>query len=414
MSEAKPTSSQPTQPNSTSTPYVVRGVGSVDRLQRLWAGYRMSYITARPDSTQNKGAAKPKPKKKHDPFIEAPKKSDEDGLIIARGEHVYCLLNLYPYNAGHLMVVPYRKVANLEELSREESLELMDFMQRAIVALKTVSTPEFINVGFNLGKSAGGSVGDHLHMHLVPRWPGDMGTMTILEDPSVLPEMLKDTRKLLADAWPPEPVAGCSGEEEDCPALIGEGEIQAGHLGTPGGVTTSSGVTTPGGVPAQPAKDPLQELWVKYQHAYVLECPEGDQDPYKAAPDYADEDALIVARGEHVYAMLTLQPYNAGHLMVVPYRQVSTLEALSAAECAEMIDFIQRAIIAIRKVSNPDAFNVGRAPTAGVGAHAHMHVVPRWPGDANFMTVLTSTKVLPQLLKDTRTLVANAWPKTSG
>lgn len=405
MSEAKPTSNHP---NPARSPYVVRGVGSVDRLQRLWAGYRMSYITARPDSTQNKGAASPPaPKKKHDPFIEAPKKSDEDGLIIARGEHVYCLLNLYPYNAGHLMVVPFRKVANLEELNREEAVELMDFMQRAIVALKTVSTPEFINVGFNLGKSAGGSVGDHLHMHLVPRWPGDMGTMTILEDPSVLPEMLKDTRALLADAWPTQPVAGCDGAEEDCPALSGEADRQAGDLGTPGGAHT------PGGISAAAAKDPLQELWVKYQHPYILERPQGDEDPYKAAPDYADEDSLIVARGEHVYAMLTLQPYNAGHLMVVPYRQVSTLEALSSEECAEMIEFIQHAIIAIRKVSNPDAFNVGRAPTAGVGAHAHMHVVPRWPGDANFMTVLTSTKVLPQLLKDTRTLVANAWPQRS-
>lgn len=402
MTTPKPAAStQPTPNTPSATPYVVRGVGAVDRLQRLWAGYRMSYITARPDATQNKGKAGTQKPKKHDPFIEAPKKSDEDGLIIARGEHVYCLLNLYPYNAGHLMVVPFRKVANLEELSREESLELMDFMQRAIVALKTVSTPEFINVGFNLGKSAGGSVGDHLHMHLVPRWPGDMGTMTILEDPSVLPEMLKSTRQLLADAWPEEPVAGCVGAEEDCPSFT-EAELQAGSLGIPGGQV------------AQPISDPLQELWVKYQHPYVLECPEGDQDPYKAAAGYADEDSLIVARGKHVYAMLTLQPYNAGHVMVVPYRQVSTLEALSAEECAEMIEFIQRAIVAIRKVSNPDAFNVGRAPTAGVGAHAHMHVVPRWPGDANFMTVLSSTKVLPQLLKDTRTLVANAWPDTLG
>lgn len=402
MTTPKPAAStQPTPNTPSATPYVVRGVGAVDRLQRLWAGYRMSYITARPDATQNKGKADTHKPKKHDPFIEAPKKSDEDGLIIARGEHVYCLLNLYPYNAGHLMVVPFRKVANLEELSREESLELMDFMQRAIVALKTVSTPEFINVGFNLGKSAGGSVGDHLHMHLVPRWPGDMGTMTILEDPSVLPEMLKSTRQLLADAWPEEPVAGCVGAEEDCPSFT-EAELQAGSLGIPGGQV------------AQPISDPLQELWVKYQHPYVLECPEGDQDPYKAATGYADEDSLIVARGKHVYAMLTLQPYNAGHVMVVPYRQVSTLEALSAEECAEMIEFIQRAIVAIRKVSNPDAFNVGRAPTAGVGAHAHMHVVPRWPGDANFMTVLSSTKVLPQLLKDTRTLVANAWPDTLG
>jgi len=140
-------------------------------------------------------------KRSEDPFVEAPRGSDEEGLIIARGELVYALLNLYPYNAGHLMVVPYRKVADLENLSSAESAELMEFAQRAVRVLKRVSNPDAINVGFNLGKASGGSVGDHLHLHVVPRWPGDSNFMTILDGTKVLPQLLKDTRALLAQGW---------------------------------------------------------------------------------------------------------------------------------------------------------------------------------------------------------------------
>jgi len=140
-------------------------------------------------------------KRSEDPFVEAPRGSDEEGLIIARGELIYALLNLYPYNAGHLMVVPYRKVADLENLSSAESAELMEFAQKAVRVLKRVSNPDAINVGFNLGKASGGSVGDHLHLHVVPRWPGDSNFMTILDGTKVLPQLLKDTRALLAQGW---------------------------------------------------------------------------------------------------------------------------------------------------------------------------------------------------------------------
>lgn len=175
--------------NSGET-YTDTGVGEPDRLVRLWAPYRSRYIASAPRSS-----------KSNDPFVEIPKMSDEDGLIVARGERVYAVLNLYPYNAGHLMVVPYRKVAELEALDDDETAELMAFAKHAVKTLKTVSKPEAINVGFNLGKASGGSVSDHLHMHVVPRWAGDSNFMTVLSGTKVLPQLLRETRALLADGW---------------------------------------------------------------------------------------------------------------------------------------------------------------------------------------------------------------------
>lgn len=173
-------------------PYVVTGVGDVDKLARLWAPYRASYLNEQPAAGEKRSA---------DPFVDAPLHSDEESLIIARGESVYALLNLYPYNSGHLMVIPYRKVANLEDLTAEETAELMEFAKKAVRVLKRVSRPEAFNVGFNLGRASGGSVGDHLHLHVVPRWQGDANFMTILDGTKVLPALLADTRALLAEGW---------------------------------------------------------------------------------------------------------------------------------------------------------------------------------------------------------------------
>lgn len=168
--------------------YVDSGVGEEDALLRLWAPYRSNYIRSIPNSSG-------------DPFADAPKGSDEDGLIIARGTFVYALLNLYPYNAGHLMVVPYRTVSELEDLTEDESRELMVFTQKAVRVLKAVSRPQGINVGLNLGKASGGSVRSHLHVHVVPRWPGDANFMTLFSGTKVLPALLKETRALLAKGW---------------------------------------------------------------------------------------------------------------------------------------------------------------------------------------------------------------------
>ncbi|MEJ5927134.1 HIT domain-containing protein [Corynebacterium sp. H128] len=170
--------------------FVDTGVGITDRLSRLWAPYRMNYITNKPRGVQST-----------DPFLDIPKLPDAEGLIVARGEQVYCLLNLFPYNSGHCMVVPYRKVANLEDLSPAESAELMSFSQALIKVMKAVSNPDAFNVGFNLGKASGGSIGDHLHLHVVPRWSGDANFMTVLGETKVLPQLLSDTRRILASEW---------------------------------------------------------------------------------------------------------------------------------------------------------------------------------------------------------------------
>ncbi|GAB2687726.1 ATP adenylyltransferase [Nocardia thraciensis] len=175
------------------------GAGDPDRLQRLWTPYRMSYITG---AVADRDARKAdEPKKSGHPFTEIPKMTDEDGLVVARGEWVYAVLNLYPYNPGHMMVVPYRRVADLEDLTAEESAELMAFTQRAIRVMKQVSRPEGFNVGLNLGGVAGGSLADHLHQHIVPRWGGDANFITVVGGVKVMPQLLRETRALLATAW---------------------------------------------------------------------------------------------------------------------------------------------------------------------------------------------------------------------
>ena len=176
---------------------IVQGVGEPDRLQRLWTPHRMSYIVDSPKSRGAEGSAQP--------FTDIPTLPDEDGLVVARGENVYAVLNLYPYNPGHLMVVPYRQVSELEDLTAAESAELMAFTQKAIRVIKAVSRPDGFNVGLNLGKSAGGSLAEHLHMHVVPRWAGDANFITVVGQTKVVPQLLRDTRLLLADEWAAQP-----------------------------------------------------------------------------------------------------------------------------------------------------------------------------------------------------------------
>jgi ATP adenylyltransferase len=177
---------------ATEHEIVDHGVGEPDHLQRLWTPHRMNYIA---DAIKTGSA------KSSEPFTDIPGMSDEDGLVVARGELVYAVLNLYPYNPGHLMVVPYRRVAELEDLTVAESAELMAFTQRAIRVMKSVSRPHGFNVGLNLGTSAGGSLAEHLHMHVVPRWGGDANFITIIGGSKIIPQLLRDTRRLLANAW---------------------------------------------------------------------------------------------------------------------------------------------------------------------------------------------------------------------
>ncbi|MFC4944580.1 HIT family protein [Pseudonocardia sp. GCM10023141] len=164
------------------------GVGIPDGFRRLWTPHRLAYI-----KEAGEGGC---------PFCRIPGLPDADGLVVARGESVYAVLNLHPYNPGHLMVVPYRHVAELEDLTAAESAELMAFTQQAVRTLKEVAAPHAFNVGINLGTVAGGSLADHLHQHVVPRWGGDANFIAVIGQTKVIPQLLSETRELLAGAWP--------------------------------------------------------------------------------------------------------------------------------------------------------------------------------------------------------------------
>jgi ATP adenylyltransferase len=183
--------------------------------------------------------------------------------------------------------------------------------------------------------------------------------------------------------------------------------------------------TSPDGVPLEEqsgvgAPDAFRRLYTPHRLAYIRgEKPEPDGEcPFCRIPSLSDEDGLVVARGDLVYAVLNLYPYNSGHLMVVPYSHESDYAALSAGETTEMASFTQHALRALRHASGAQGFNVGMnlglVAGAGIAAHVHQHVVPRWGGDTNFMPVIGGTKVLPSLLGQTREMLAAAWPETAG
>jgi ATP adenylyltransferase len=157
---------------------------------RLWTPHRMAYVA--PSEPAGSGC----------PFCAMQGRPAEDGLVVADGERCFVVLNLHPYNPGHLMVLPRRHVAELEELDTDEADELMSLTQQSIRVLKQVSGPHAFNVGLNLGGVAGGSLADHLHQHVVPRWSGDANFITVVGGTKTLPQLLGDTRQLLADAWP--------------------------------------------------------------------------------------------------------------------------------------------------------------------------------------------------------------------
>jgi len=165
------------------------GPGEPDSLERLWTPHRMAYIKAGERSDEC-------------PFCVAPHKPDDESLIVARGKVVFAVLNLYPYNPGHLLVCPYRHIADYTDLTDEETVEVAAFTQTAMRMIRTVSAPHGFNVGMNQGSVAGAGIAAHLHQHVVPRWGGDTNFMPVIGRTRVLPQLLTDTRKLFADAWP--------------------------------------------------------------------------------------------------------------------------------------------------------------------------------------------------------------------
>jgi ATP adenylyltransferase len=153
-------------------------------MERLWAPWRHAYVTSA--SGADLGCI----------FCDT-SEPGRDELILVRGRVSFVILNLYPYNTGHLMVVPNRHVATLAATTSDEQAELMRFTRHAEMALTEAYTPQGINVGLNLGRPAGAGVLDHLHVHLVPRWNGDTNFMTVVGNVRVLPEDLGESAKRL-------------------------------------------------------------------------------------------------------------------------------------------------------------------------------------------------------------------------
>jgi ATP adenylyltransferase len=134
-------------------------------------------------------------------FCEALSAADADALVLYRGRDCYVILNLFPYNSGHLMVVPNRHIASLSAATHEERCELMDLTRLAEQALTEAYRPQGLNVGMNLGRSAGAGIVDHLHVHVVPRWAGDTNFMTVVGEVRVLPEDIAQTAQRLREAF---------------------------------------------------------------------------------------------------------------------------------------------------------------------------------------------------------------------
>ena len=168
------------------------GAGLADAFARLYTPHRMAYI---------KGGGPTGVGQQDCPFCEIPGMSDADGLVVARGQTAYVVLNLYPYNAGHLMVVPFRHVASYDDLEPAEAAEVATLTQRALRALRHATGAHGFNVGMNLGTVGGAGIAAHLHQHVVPRWGGDTNFMPVVGHTRVLPQLLPDTRDLLAQAW---------------------------------------------------------------------------------------------------------------------------------------------------------------------------------------------------------------------
>ena len=162
--------------------------------------------------------------------------------------------------------------------------------------------------------------------------------------------------------------------------------------------------------------DGFQRLWTPHRIAYIERggTSPGDECVFCTAPTLSDEQALIVHRGESAYVILNLFPYNPGHLLVVPYRHVAGYDQASAAEVDELATMTQTAMRVLTATSHCDGFNIGMnqgaVAGAGVAAHLHQHVVPRWGADSNFFPIIARTKALPRLLGETRSELAEAWP----
>lgn len=164
--------------------------GEPDGFERLWTPHRMAYI----DQNAAPGA-------RACPFCLPPTGEDPSGLIVHRGDECFVVMNLYPYNPGHVLICPYRHVADYTDLALSETAEIAALTQQAMTVIRRVSAPAGFNLGINQGEVAGAGIAGHLHQHVVPRWLGDANFLPIVGRTKALPQLLADTRALIARAW---------------------------------------------------------------------------------------------------------------------------------------------------------------------------------------------------------------------
>ncbi len=159
-------------------------------MKRLFSPWRSAYIQSFQDGKKNKGCL----------FCRIAKEdNDEKNLVIWRGKKCFAVLNRYPYNNGHLMIVPYIHVSSMDKLSDDTNIEIMNAVVRCMQALKKTSKPDGFNFGANFGKEAGAGIAEHIHFHLVPRWNGDTNFFPVLADVKVVSEDMKNNwRKLVS------------------------------------------------------------------------------------------------------------------------------------------------------------------------------------------------------------------------
>ena len=162
-----------------------------DQFQRLWPPHRTAYVSGgQKDYTE-----------KTCPFCTAPSRSDEESLIVHRGEHAFVILNLYPYNPGHLLVCPYRHIPFYDDATEAETMEIAQLTQLAMKVLREVSHNDGFNIGMNQGKVGGAGIADHLHQHILPRWSGDTNFLPIIAQTKTMSRTLDDMRVAIAEGF---------------------------------------------------------------------------------------------------------------------------------------------------------------------------------------------------------------------
>ncbi|WP_279754112.1 HIT family protein [Rothia similmucilaginosa] len=165
--------------------------GAPDQFQRLWTPHRTAYVSGgQKDYTE-----------KTCPFCTAPSRSDEESLIVHRGEHAFVILNLYPYNPGHLLICPYRHIPFYDDATEAETIEIAQLTQLAMKVLREVSHNDGFNIGMNQGKVGGAGIADHLHQHILPRWSGDTNFLPIIAHTKTMSRTLDDMRSAIAEGF---------------------------------------------------------------------------------------------------------------------------------------------------------------------------------------------------------------------